>query len=65
MERYRTYVIVLIVIVVVVLLILLSNGVRVRLEWGSGGFVAGLVCGALVMFEVHHRRKRAEERHDK
>jgi hypothetical protein len=57
MERYRPHVIVLIVLAVVVLAILLSHGVRVRLIWGSSGFVAGLVCGVLLMMEIHHRRK--------
>jgi hypothetical protein len=61
MERFRPHVIVLIVIVVVVLAILLSHGVRLRLEWGASGFVAGLLCGVLVTMEIHHRRKRAEE----
>ncbi|HXW80813.1 MAG TPA: hypothetical protein VEJ84_15020 [Acidimicrobiales bacterium] len=57
MERYRPHVILIIVVAVVVLAILLSHGVRVRLIWGSSGFVAGLLCGALLMMEVHHRRK--------
>jgi hypothetical protein len=65
MERFRPHLIVLIVIVVIVLAILFSHGVRLRIEWGSGGFVAGLLCGALLMAEVHHRRKRAEERANK
>jgi peptidoglycan/LPS O-acetylase OafA/YrhL len=65
MERYRPHLIVLIVIVVIVLAIWLSHGVRLRIEWGTGGFVAGLLCGALLMMEVHHRRKRAEERDKK
>jgi hypothetical protein len=65
MERYRPHIIVLIIIVVIVLAILLSHGIRLRLEWGAGGFVAGLLCGALLMVEIHHRRKRDEERHAK
>ena len=65
MERYRPHLIVLIVIVVIVLAIWLSHGVRLRIEWGASGFVAGLLCGALAMIEVHHRRKRAEERDKK
>jgi peptidoglycan/LPS O-acetylase OafA/YrhL len=63
MERYRPHVIVLVVIVVLVLAILLSHGIRLRLEWGVSGFVAGLLCGVLVTMEVHHRRKRREESH--
>ena len=58
MERYRPHIILLIVVVVVVLTILLSHGVRVRLVWGSSGFVAGLLCGVLLTMELHHRRKR-------
>jgi uncharacterized membrane protein YhhN len=61
MERFRPHVIVLVVLVVIVLAVLLSHGVRLRLEWGASGFVAGLLCGALAATEVHHRRKRAEE----
>jgi hypothetical protein len=63
MERFRPHLIILIVVVVVILAIVLSNGVRVRLEWGASGFVAGLLCGVLLTIEVHHRRKRAEEGH--
>jgi cell division protein FtsW (lipid II flippase) len=59
-ERYRPHVILIIVIAVVVLAILLSHGVRVRILWGASGFVAGLLCGALLMMEIHHRRKRKE-----
>jgi peptidoglycan/LPS O-acetylase OafA/YrhL len=61
MDRYRPHVILIIVIAVVVLAILLSHGIRVRLVWGSSGFVAGLVCGVLLMMEIHHRRKRKAE----
>ncbi len=63
MDRFRPHVIVLIVIVVVVLAIVFSRGVDLRLEWGASGFVAGLLCGALLMMEIHHRRKHAEESH--
>ncbi len=48
MDRFRPHVIVLIVIVVVVLAIVFSRGVDLRLEWGASGFVAGLLCGALL-----------------
>ena len=58
MERYRPHVLILIVVAVIVLTILLSHGVRVRLIWGSSGFVAGVLCGVLLMMEIHHRRKR-------
>ena len=65
MERFRPHVIILVVIAVVVLAILLSHGIRLRLEWGGSGFVAGLLCGVLVTIEVHHRQNRRQERHDK
>ncbi len=65
MERFRPHVIVLVVVAVVVLAILLSHGIRLRLEWGGSGFVAGLLCGVLVTIEVHHRRNRPQERHDR
>ncbi len=64
MERFRPHVIILVVIAVVVLAILLSHGVRLRLEWGGSGFLAGLLCGVLITIEIHHRRNRGQERHD-
>ena len=64
MERFRPHTIILIVVIVVILAIVFTRGVWVRLEWGSSGFVAGLLCGVLLTMEVHHRRKRdAESRH--
>jgi peptidoglycan/LPS O-acetylase OafA/YrhL len=64
MERFRPHVIILVVIAVVVLAILFSHGIRIRLEWGGSGFLAGLLCGVLVTIEVHHRRNRRQEHHD-
>ena len=46
------------VIAVAVVIILLSHSVRVRLEWGTGGFVLGLIAAALVALDVRHHRKR-------
>ncbi len=60
MNRYRPHLIIILVLAVIVLTLVLSHGVRVRLIWGSSGFVAGLLCGILLTMEVHHRRK--EER---
>jgi cell division protein FtsW (lipid II flippase) len=57
MNRYRPHLIIILVLALIVLTLLLSHGVRVRLIWGSSGFVAGLVCGALLTMEVHHRRR--------
>jgi hypothetical protein len=34
--------------------------VRVRLEWGTGGFILGLIAGAFIAIDVrHHRKQRA------
>jgi hypothetical protein len=59
MNRYRSYVLILLIAAAVVVGALLSHGVRVRLIWGSSGFVIGLVCGVLLTIEVRHRRNRA------
>jgi hypothetical protein len=61
MERFRPHTIILIVVVVVILAIVFVRRDWFRLEWGTSGFVAGLLCGVLITMEVHHRRKRAEE----
>jgi len=61
MERFRPLTIVLIVVVVILLALLLFRGIWLRLEWGGSGFVVGLLCGALLALEVHHRRKHSEE----
>ncbi len=59
MKRFRSHAVVLGVIAVAVVVILLSHSIRVRLEWGTGGFVLGLIAGALVAVDVRHHRKRA------
>jgi hypothetical protein len=60
MKRFRSHAFIIGVIVVAVVIILLSHSVRVRLEWGTGGFILGLIGGALVAVDVrHHRRRRA------
>ena len=59
MNRFRPHALILVVIAVVLLAVLLSHGIRVRLLWGSAGFVAGLVCGVLATMEIHHRRKQS------
>ena len=59
MKRFRPYALIAVVVVVIVVLtVLISGDLRVRLIWGSSGFIAGLVCGVLLTLEVHHRRKK-------
>jgi len=60
MERFRTHTGIITVIVVCVVIILLSRSIRVRLEWGTGGFVLGLIAGAIVALDVRHHRKHRE-----
>lgn len=57
MKRFRPHVLILVIAAVVVLTVAFSHGIRIRLEWGSAGFVAGLICGVLATMEMHHRRK--------
>jgi hypothetical protein len=57
MEHFRPTTVALIFIVVVVLTILFLRGIWLRLEWGATGFVAGLLCGALLALEIHYRRE--------
>jgi hypothetical protein len=62
MKRFRSHAFVVGVIAVAVVIILLVHSIRVRLEWGAGGFVLGLIAGALVALDVrHHRKRRASE----
>jgi hypothetical protein len=58
-KRFRSHALVLGVIATAVVVILLIHSIRVRLEWGTGGFVLGLIAGALVVVDVRHHRKRA------
>ena len=63
MKRFRSHAFVVGVIAVAVVIILLIHSVRVRLEWGTGGFILGLIAGALVALDVrHHRKRRADAR---
>jgi peptidoglycan/LPS O-acetylase OafA/YrhL len=59
MKRFRSHAVVLGLIAIAVVVILLSHSIRVRLEWGTGGFVLGLIAGVLVALDVRHHRKRA------
>jgi peptidoglycan/LPS O-acetylase OafA/YrhL len=58
-KRFRSHAVVLGLIAVAVVIILLSHSIRVRLEWGTGGFVLGLIAGTVVALDVRHHRKRA------
>jgi hypothetical protein len=62
MKHVRSYALLAIVVALVVLILVLGHGVRVRLIWGSSGFVAGVICGVLLAAEIHHRRKRRSQR---
>jgi peptidoglycan/LPS O-acetylase OafA/YrhL len=60
MKRFRTHAVVLGVIALAVVIILLAHSIRVRLEWGTGGFILGLLAGAFVAVDTrHHRKKKA------
>jgi peptidoglycan/LPS O-acetylase OafA/YrhL len=60
-NRFRSHALIIGVIVVAVVILLLMHSVRVRLEWGTGGFILGLIAGALVALDLrHHRKRRAE-----
>jgi peptidoglycan/LPS O-acetylase OafA/YrhL len=58
MNTARLYVLVIVVVAAIVVAALLSHGIRLRLVWGSSGFVVGLVCGVLLTLEIRHRRER-------
>jgi hypothetical protein len=58
-KRFRSHAGIIVVIAIAVVIILLSHSIRVRLEWGTGGFVLGLIAGALVALDIRHHRKRA------
>lgn len=62
MKHFRLFVLLVIALGVFVLAVLFSHGLAVRLVWGSSGFVAGLVCGMVLMAEIHHRRKARHKR---
>jgi high-affinity Fe2+/Pb2+ permease len=58
MKRCRSHAVVIAVIVVAVVILLLFHSIRVRLEWGTGGFILGLIAAGLVALDVRHHRKR-------
>jgi hypothetical protein len=57
-KRFRSHAIIFGVIAVAVIVMVLSHSVRVRLEWGTGGFVVGVISGVLLAVDVRHHRKR-------
>jgi hypothetical protein len=59
MKRLRSQATVLGVIGIAVVVILLTHSIRVRLEWGTGGFILGLLAGAFVAIDTRHHRKKA------
>ena len=58
LKRFRSRAIIVGVIAVAVIVMVLSHSVRVRLEWGTGGFVVGVISGVLLAVDVRHRRRR-------
>jgi hypothetical protein len=60
MKRLRTHALIVVLIAAAVVIILLSHSVRVRLEWGTGGFVLGLIAAAVVALDTRHHRERRE-----
>jgi hypothetical protein len=62
MKRFRSHAMVLGVIALAVVVILLTHSIRVRLEWGTGGFILGLLSGALVAIDTRHHRKKAHSK---
>jgi hypothetical protein len=61
MKRFRTHAVIVALIVAAVVIILLSHSVRLRLEWGTGGFVLGLIAAAVVALDTRHHRARREK----
>jgi len=61
MKRFRTHAVVVAFIAVAIVVILLSHSVRVRMEWGTGGFVLGLIAAAVVVLDTRHHRERREK----
>jgi len=61
-KRFRSHALVACVIALAVLLILFTHSIRVRLEWGTGGFILGLLAGGVMTLDLrHHRKVKARE----
>ncbi len=61
MKRFRTHAVIVALIAAAIVIILLSHSVRARLEWGTGGFVLGLIAAAVVVLDTRHHRERREK----
>ncbi|MGB9111623.1 MAG: hypothetical protein WCF24_02725 [Acidimicrobiales bacterium] len=61
MKRFRAHAVIVALIAAAVVIIVLSHSVRVRLEWGTGGFVLGLIAAAVVVLDMRHHRERREK----
>ncbi|HTX02018.1 MAG TPA: hypothetical protein VMD59_24760 [Acidimicrobiales bacterium] len=61
MKRFRSHAVIVVLIAAAIVIILLSHSVRVRLEWGTGGFVLGLIAAAVVVLDTRHHRERGEK----
>ena len=61
MKRFRSHAGVVALIAIAVVIILLSHSIRVRLEWGTGGFVLGLVAASVVALDMRHHRERRDK----
>ena len=62
MTRVGPYALILLVVAAVLSGALLIHGIRLRLIWGSSGFVLGLACGVLLTMGIRHRRNHAAGR---
>jgi Flp pilus assembly protein TadB len=61
MKRFRFHGLIVAAVAVALVIILLSHAIRVRLEWGTGGFIVGVACGVLVVVDSRRHRKRRRE----
>ena len=53
MKRFRFHGLIVAAVAVALVIILLSHAIRVRLEWGTGGFIVGVDSR-------RHRKRRRE-----
>lgn len=60
MKRFRWHLLILAIVVAVILTMLFDHALRVRLIWGTSGFVLGFACGIALILRIQHRRKKKE-----